>query len=279
MTHKPRILLTNDDGVGEPGIEALRFALEDIAEILVVAPLNQRSGSGCGLTVGRALEVRDGHDGRARIIAVDGTPVDCVKFAASLEDFKPDLVISGINAGINAGNSVFYSGTVAGAVEAAMLGQKGIAVSLATWTTGDECFETAAHVMRGLLPWLLEKPWEPRTFWNLNVPSIAREELRGVRFATVGDSRYVDKWSEAADADGRAMFTNYGTAFEPSNGPDHSDDLLVAEGWAALSLLRLDISVELPPMARKALELQWANHMAEVQPAVAVRSLTADEAT
>ncbi len=208
MTTKPRILLTNDDGVGEPGIEALREALEDLAEVLVVAPLGQRSGSGCGLTVGRAIEVRDGHDGRARIIAVDGTPVDCVKFAASLEDFAPDLVISGINAGINAGNSVFYSGTVAAAIEAAMLGQRGIAVSLATWATGDECFETAAHVVRGLLPWLLEKPWQPRTYWNLNVPSIPLEELRGVRYAAVGDSRYVDKWSSAPHPDGRVLATN-----------------------------------------------------------------------
>jgi 5'-nucleotidase len=277
MTQRPKILLTNDDGVGEPGIEALREALEDLAEVLVVAPLSQRSGSGCGLTVGRAIEVRDGHDGRARIIALDGTPVDCVKFAASLGNFHPDLVVSGINAGINAGNSVFYSGTVAAAVEAAMLGQRGLAVSLATWTTGDECFETAAHVVRGLLPWLLEKQWQPRTYWNLNVPSIPREELRGVRYAAMGDSRYVDKWSATPHDDGRVMVTNYGTAFEPSSGPDHSDDLLVAEGWAALSLLKLDLSVELPAMARKALELQWAQRLAEAMAPEVIQGATPEE--
>lgn len=279
MTPKPRILLTNDDGVGEPGIETLRLALEDMADLLVVAPLSQRSGSGCGLSVGRALEVRDGHDGRARIIAVDGTPVDCVKFAASLEDFTPDLVISGINAGINAGNSVFYSGTVAAAVEAAMLGQRGLAVSLATWTTGDECFETAAHVVRGLLPWLLEKTWLPRTYWNLNVPSIPLEELRGVRYAAMGDSKYVDKWSSDSDGNGRVMYTNYGTAFNPSSGPEHSDDLLVANGYAALSMLKLDLSVDLPPMAREALERQWAERMTHGRHMEPVRGLTTDESS
>src|SRR5262245_47320186 len=115
----PRILVTNDDGFFSPGVQALAAALRPLGEVIIVAPQVEASAVGHALTLGRPLRLEKVGD---HIYAVDGTPTDCVNIAIDeVLDGKPDLVVSGINKGLNVGDDVTYSGTVAGALEGALL--------------------------------------------------------------------------------------------------------------------------------------------------------------
>src|SRR2546426_8854022 len=138
-----RILVTNDDGVHSDGIKVLTASLANLGEVTIVAPIQEASAIGHALTLRRPLREESISP---RVFAVDGTPTDCVNVAIThvLKD-KPDLIVSGINKGWNLGDDVTYSGTVAGALEAALLGISGIAVSLRA-TSGDYDFGPSARV-------------------------------------------------------------------------------------------------------------------------------------
>ncbi len=155
----PRILVTNDDGVHAPGIKALAEAMRPLGDVVVVAPHQESSAIGHALTLRRPLRLETfGPD----IYAVDGTPTDCVNIAVAVlfKGVLPDLVVSGINTGYNLGDDITYSGTVSGALEAALLGAPAIAVSL--MRTRDRPFDfgpsaavagdVAAHVLKEGLP-------------------------------------------------------------------------------------------------------------------------------
>lgn len=258
-----RILLTNDDGIDAPGIAALRDELAGDYEVLMVAPMGQRSGSGCAVSVDKEMAVEERRDGaRTWGFAVDGTPADCVKFAAKvIPSFRPDLVLSGINAGSNVGNSVFYSGTVAAAIEATMFHMRACAVSLAVWHGRADVwhYPAAARMTASLVPWLLEQHWTPRTFWNLNVPNLHASELRGLRCARQGTSFYVDDLELKRQEGTHRIYSNVGKLVERSIEPLNSDDAVLEEGYAALSLLKIDLTVDMPAAARAALEHAWGH--------------------
>src|SRR5438876_8732099 len=162
-----RILVTNDDGVHSDGIKALAEALQPLGEITIVAPTQEASAIEHALTLRRPLRLEQIAD---RTFAVDGTPTDCVNIAVT-QIFKglPDLVVSGINKGWNLGDDVTYSGTVAGALEAALLGVAGLAVSLAaTRKTYD--FTFSAQAAATLAAAMFRRPLPAWTFLNMNVP-------------------------------------------------------------------------------------------------------------
>jgi 5'-nucleotidase len=147
----PSILVTNDDGVSSAGIHALAAALKPLGDITIVAPTQEASAIGHALTLRRPLRIED--HGPA-VYAVDGTPTDCVNLGVEIVlKHMPDLVVSGINKGWNLGDDVTYSGTVAGAMEAALLGIPAVAVSLKRTPTFDFSFaaEAAAQVARAVL--------------------------------------------------------------------------------------------------------------------------------
>src|SRR5579863_1831585 len=179
-----RILLTNDDGIYAEGIYAAYKELSKIADVTVVAPDTEQSSVGHGITLFYPLFAKkvspenhfDGH-------AVSGKPADCVKFAISvlLKGKRPDLVISGINFGGNDGCSVFYSGTVAGAREGALMGINSIAVSLDCFDNPD--FSTAAKFTAKIARWIHQNSLPAGTFLNVNVPS---GKPKGVRFTRQG---------------------------------------------------------------------------------------------
>src|SRR5205823_10596690 len=161
-----RILVTNDDGVHSDGIVALAEVLGPLGEITIVAPTTEASAIGHALTLRRPLRLEQIAD---RTFAVDGTPTDCVNIAVT-QIFKglPDLVVSGINKGWNLGDDVTYSGTVAGALEAALLGVPALAVSLKA-TRGPYDFGPSAYVAAMIAQALLRRPLPSRTFLNINV--------------------------------------------------------------------------------------------------------------
>src|SRR6478736_6297515 len=155
-----RILATNDDGYRSEGIHALARALRDIGEVTIVAPMSEASAIGHALTLRHPLRLDTIDD---RVFAVEGTPTDCVNIAVT-QVFKglPDLVVSGINKGWNLGDDVTYSGTVAGALEGALLGIPAIAVSLRA-TRGEYDFGPAAQVTAAVADAIRRAPLPPRT--------------------------------------------------------------------------------------------------------------------
>ena len=183
------VLVTNDDGVHAPGLLALAAVLHKHGvDIVVAAPLNDRSGSGAAIGPlhvdgGVAFErvELDGLEG-VPTFGVDGPPALAV-MAARLGGFGdvPEIVFSGINPGCNTGRAVLHSGTVGAALTAANLGGSGLAVSIDAGE--DLCWETAGEIAAGLLPWLVAAP--AKTVLNVNVPNLALGELAGVRWATI----------------------------------------------------------------------------------------------
>ncbi len=166
------ILLTNDDGFDAPGLVAAHQAVCELGTVFVVAPRTERSACSHMITLGSPITFEPlQHDRFGPGFAVDGTPADCVRLAvAELIPDPIDLVLSGINRGANSGVDVFYSGTVAGAREGAILGIKSVAVSQAIRGELDVDWPAATKVVRAILPDLLTETLPAPGFWSLNLP-------------------------------------------------------------------------------------------------------------
>lgn len=180
------ILLTNDDGIYAEGIFALYSELIKIGKVTVVAPDSEKSSVGHGITLAHPIWVKKvNRKGKFFGYGITGTPADCVKFATHvILKKKPDVVISGINIGQNDGCSVFYSGTVAGAREGALLGIPSMAVSLATFVNPK--YSYAAKCGARLTGFLLNMKLTPGTFLNVNVPAISEKKIKGIKVTTQG---------------------------------------------------------------------------------------------
>jgi len=219
-----RILLSNDDGIQAPGLHALHAAVKDLGEIHVVAPDGERSAIGHGITLTQPLHTRSWPPGGPHFgTAVSGTPADCVKLAVSrLLDPNPDLILSGINLGPNAGISVLYSGTVSAATEGVIMGIPSIALSLDTFTDPD--WDSAARVSRALVEQVIAGRMKiaPGIFWNVNIPNLPYEHIAGVRITRMGASRFIEKYEERLDPWGHPYYWCTGELYETgdANGTD-----------------------------------------------------------
>jgi 5'-nucleotidase len=231
-----RILVTNDDGIHSDGIHALADALRAMGEVIVVAPLAEASAIGHALTLRRPLRIESfGNDA----YAVDGTPTDCVNLAIRviLDGQKPDFVASGINRGYNVGDDVTYSGTVAGALEAALLGIPSIAVSLGEWTPGAD-FGYAARAAAAAVEALLVQPLPPRTFLNVNVPPGLPV---GLRVTTQGRRNHETSVTARVDPRGRSYYWIDEAQCEWHDDPS-SDYAAVREGYVSVTPLQPDLT-------------------------------------
>lgn len=177
-----KILVSNDDGYNAPGIEALYAALSGLGELTVVAPETNCSASSNALTLNRPLSVRQASNG---FHYVNGTPSDCVHIALTgLLDFRPDLIVSGINNGANMGDDTLYSGTVAAAMEGHLFGIPAIAFSLVD--KGWQHLDTAAQVARDMVQRYLAQPLSAGTLLNVNIPNIPFEAITETRITRLG---------------------------------------------------------------------------------------------
>jgi 5'-nucleotidase len=230
-----RILVTNDDGYRSEGIRALVGVLAPFGEVTIVAPIQEASAVGHGLTLRQPLRL----DAIAeRVFAVDGTPTDCVNLAVT-QVFKglPDLIVSGINKGWNLGDDVTYSGTVAGALEAALLGVPGIAVSLRA-TRGDYDFGPAAEVTAAVADAILRAPLPSRTFLNINLP---KGRPKGYRVTVQAKRNHVTSVAERHDPKGRPYY--WIEEGEDEWLPhDRSDYQAVRDGYVSLTPLHPDLT-------------------------------------
>ena len=230
-----RILVTNDDGVHSEGIHALAEALKRLGPVTVVAPHVEASAIGHALTLRRPLRVERL---RADVYEVDGTPTDCVNVAlARILDGPPELVVSGINKGYNLGDDVTYSGTVAGAMEAALLGLPGIAVSLER-TSATYDFGPAADAAAHIAELVLARGLSPRTFININVPS---GRPKGYRATVQARRNHVTVVDERLDPRGKAYYwiEEGQNDWEPH---DRSDYAAVKDGFVSVTPLQPDLT-------------------------------------
>jgi 5'-nucleotidase len=231
----PGILVTNDDGVSSDGIRALAEALRAVGDVTIVAPTQEASAIGHALTLRRPLRVEEHGSG---IYAVDGTPTDCVNLGIDvILRKKPDLVVSGINKGWNLGDDVTYSGTVAGAMEGALLGVPSLAVSLKRTPTFD--FTHAAAAAATLARGMLEQAWPARTFLNVNVNVGVP---RGMRVTTQARRNHVTQIDSRVDPRGQPYYWIEEALddWHPDGG--RSDFEAVMEGFVSVTPLQADLT-------------------------------------
>jgi 5'-nucleotidase len=237
-----RILVTNDDGVESSGLIALAEGLRPLGDVFVVAPDGDRSGVSHAISIRDAVRVREVAGRTVPTYACSGMPADCVILGVHQLAAGPvDFVVSGINRGANVADDINYSGTVAAAVEALLIGVPSLAVSLAaTWPAPDVVhhWETAATIARETVERTLADPLPPLTFWNLNVPNVAVP--RGVRVTRQGRKRYGDRLAPdpAATADGVRTYRIWGGDVRRSG--ENTDDRAVHDGYTSLTPLRAD---------------------------------------
>ncbi|MGE3512487.1 MAG: 5'/3'-nucleotidase SurE [Vicinamibacterales bacterium] len=229
------ILVTNDDGYRSEGITALAKAANSLGDVVVVAPVDEASAIGHALTLKRPLRLESIASG---VFAVDGTPTDCVNIAVT-QVFRrlPDLVLSGINKGYNLGDDITYSGTVAGALEAALLGVPSLAVSL-RMTRGTYDFSHAAQAAVSVAGAMLQRPLPPRTFLNLNVP---KGQPKGFRVTVQASRNHITAVAERHDPKGRPYFwiEEGQDSWHPH---DRSDYEAVRAGYVSITPLQPDLT-------------------------------------
>ncbi|MGV3344662.1 5'/3'-nucleotidase SurE [Enterobacteriaceae bacterium LUAb1] len=231
-----RILLSNDDGIQAPGIQTLAKALREFADIQVVAPDRNRSGASNSLTLETPLRTYTFPNGD--IAVQGGTPTDCVFLGVNeLMGARPDIVVSGINAGPNLGDDVIYSGTVAAAMEGRHLGLPALAISL----NGYQHYDTAAAVTVRLLHALQQEPLCTGRILNVNVPDLPLSRIKGIRMTRCGSRHPADKVIAQQDPRGADIYWIGPPGEKYDTGPD-TDFAAVDEGYVSVTALHVDLT-------------------------------------
>jgi len=239
-----RILLTNDDGIYAPGLRAMRKELLKLGEVVVVAPAAEQSAVGHSVTLTTPLIVQEVLDEDRQPLgwAVEGRPADCVKLALrELLPEPPDFIVSGLNAGSNAGINVLYSGTVAAAIEGAFFHCTSIACSLEYTRLRPLDFPKGAELARKVVEQIVARRPAEGTLFNVNIPSLDRGPVRGIRVLPQNVAPYVETFDRRTDPRGRVYFwTNPGYTC-PDPHPD-TDVTAMAEGFITVTPLQFDLT-------------------------------------
>ncbi|MFO0838754.1 MAG: 5'/3'-nucleotidase SurE [Phycisphaerae bacterium] len=235
-----RILITNDDGILAPGIEALYQSIRNLGEVEVVAPETAQSAMGHAITVRAPMAVHRIHVNNVFYgWSVDGRPADCVKLAmVELLKQRPDFVLSGINAGCNTGINVLYSGTVAGAVEAAFFGVPSMAISLELSDEMD--FHAAGRIARAVFQSYAESRPIAGTCLNVNIPALDRGLPRGVRCCPQSTVPMDDHYRSEVDERNRRLYWLDGRM--PEEHSTNTDLAVMRGGYVAVTPLRFDMT-------------------------------------
>ncbi|HSH74427.1 MAG TPA: 5'/3'-nucleotidase SurE, partial [Longimicrobiales bacterium] len=232
------ILCTNDDGYLATGIQVLGSAASSLGTVTTVAPDREQSATSHSLTLHHPLRARRAVDGTW---VVDGTPTDCVLLALNqLLPQRPDVCLSGVNHGPNMGEDVLYSGTVAAAMEATVMGIPAIALSYAG--VYHEELEGWEGVVRAILRSILAREDLPAdTLFNVNLPATSPSDVRGIRVTSLGQRRYADSITRANDPSGREYFW-IGGGVASWRGAEDSDFQAVEDGYVSVTPLHLDLT-------------------------------------
>ena len=253
-----RILVTNDDGISAPGLLTLSKELAKSYQVTVIAPDRNWSASGHVKTMHRPLRVKEvSIDRRIHAFASDGAPSDCVALAMlGVIDEKIDIVVSGINPNANVGHDVTYSGTVTAAMEAAIWGIPGIAVSLDSPQDHDGELEygPAARVARKVVDMVIKQELNSQTVLNVNVPYLNDQLIKGYQITRQGLRVYRDRLDRRLDPRGQAYYWIGGDS--PTGVPEEGTDIgSLAEGYVSITPLHLDLTAN--KMLGKLQEWDW----------------------
>lgn len=253
-----RILLTNDDGVYAPGLRAMHKELKKIGDVIVVAPAGEQSAVGHSITLLTPLITQEVLDENQKPMgfAVEGKPADCVKLAL-LELLKepPDLIVSGLNAGSNAGINVLYSGTVAAAIEGAFFQCTSIALSLQYTKPKPLDFATAAEHARKVVEQIVRHPLTRGSLFNVNIPSLDKGPIKGIRVVRQNIAPYQEKFDRRVDPRGRVYFWSGPDFGCPDPHPD-TDETALREGYITVTPLHFNLTHA--SMLEKMKEWEWS---------------------
>ncbi len=234
-----KILISNDDGVYAKGINILANTLREIADVTVIAPDRNRSGASNSLTLDVPVRVKTLENGA---VSVEGTPTDCIHLAVtSLLEERPDIVVSGINEGSNLGDDVWYSGTVAAAIEGRFMGLPAMAISLAGKGSSTQHYETAAFVAKKLVQKLIKDPLPAGTILNVNVPDVPLNELSGFDVTRLGTRHQAERSIMQLDPRGHTVHWVGPSGPEQDAGPG-TDFFAINNKRVSITPLQVDLT-------------------------------------
>lgn len=252
-----RVLITNDDGITSPGLQALVRLFDPVGETFVVAPERERSATGHAITLHKPLRTHAAAipESPARAWATNGTPADCVALGIlDLLPSRPDIVVSGINVGPNLARDLTYSGTVSGAMEGAIFGVPSVAVSVGAFR--NPIFSVAAHFAVDLARAILLNGLPDDTLLNVNVPNLPVERIAGVAITRQSANRYISRVEKRVDPRGRTYYWLTG-APSPQEDVEGTDAWALAHDQISITPITLDMTDDRAAAAMRTWNLPW----------------------
>lgn len=239
---RPLILVTNDDGITAPGIRHLVQFMNEIGEVVVVAPNSPQSGKGHAITINSTLTFEEiPLEGPQTDYSLSGTPVDCVKFALDkILTRRPDIVVSGINHGANSSINVIYSGTMSAAVEAGVEGLQAIGFSLLDFSW-DADFTQAKKYIQQIVLKTLETPLPAGVVLNVNIPKLTESEIKGIKVCRQARAKWEESFDERINPHGKKYYwlTGY---FNNMDEAEDADENALAEGFISVVPVKFDLT-------------------------------------
>ncbi len=242
--HTPLIVVSNDDGITAKGIRTLVELMQQLGDVIVVAPNSPQSGMGHAITIANPLRLysSDIFEG-VPAYECSGTPADCVKLAKHyvLKDRLPDLVVSGINHGSNSAISVLYSGTMSAAIEAAIEGIPAIGFSLCDYTSNPDFSHAHAHIL-AITRSVLARGMKRGTALNVNFPAHSVEPLKGIRICRQANAKYQERFDERRDPHGRRYFWLEGDFVNFDTHAEDTDEYALSQNYTSIVPCQYDMT-------------------------------------
>lgn len=239
---RPLILVTNDDGITAPGVRNLVNFMNEIGEVIVVAPNSPQSGKGHAITINSTLSFEEVNmEGPQRDFSCSGTPVDCVKMALDkILIRRPDIVVSGINHGANSSINVIYSGTMSAAVEAGVEGIPAIGFSLLDFSW-DADFSQAKDYIQTIVRNTLKSPMPKGVVLNVNIPKLKKEEIKGIKICKQANAKWEESFDERVSPHGKKYYwlTGY---FNNMDQSEDADETALANGYISIVPVKFDLT-------------------------------------
>ena len=243
MTKKPLILVTNDDGITAPGIRALIEVMNQIGDVVVVAPDSPQSGMGHAITINSTLFVEKliVDQGKQKEFSCSGTPVDCVKLAVTqILDRRPDLCVSGINHGSNSSINVIYSGTMSAAVEAGVEGIPAIGFSLLDYNYNAN-FEASKTFVKRITENVLKNGLSDGVVLNVNIPNLSKKEIKGIKICRQARGNWKEEFDKRQTPQGRDYYWLTGKFVNLDKGQD-TDEWALENGYVSVVPTHFDLT-------------------------------------
>ena len=239
---RPLILVTNDDGITAPGIRNLVNFMNEIGDVIVVAPNSPQSGKGHAITINSTLSYEEVNlEGPQKDYSCSGTPVDCVKMALDqIMTLRPDIVVSGINHGANSSINVIYSGTMSAAVEAGVEGIPAIGFSLLDFSW-DADFSQAKEYIQSIVKRALEKPMPTGIVLNVNIPNLKTDEIKGIKVCKQAKAKWEESFDERISPHGKKYYWLTGH-FNNMDTDEDADEVALANGYVTIVPVKFDLT-------------------------------------